>query len=96
WGDDGRDPAKVENALVPRFGGRNTIQTTEPGGRYGSVGARLMKILRAGHEGVELTNDELRKFSDWIDLNAVFYGVYELDEQQRQLRGEIVAAPKIQ
>lgn len=96
YGDDGSDPNRAADALVPRFGGRNTIQMTEPGGRYGAIGCRLLKLLDAGHEGVELTDAERRALSAWIDLNAIFYGVYEPEEQQKQLRGERVAMPTIQ
>lgn len=96
YGDNGQDPAKAANAWIPRFGGRNTIQMTEPGGRYGAIGSRLMKLLDAGHEGVELTDDQRRALSAWIDLNGIFYGVYEPQEQQKQLRGERVAMPDIQ
>ena len=96
YGDDGSDPERAKKALVPRFGGRNTIQMTEPGGRYGAIGCRLLALLDAGHEGVELTDAERRALSAWVDLNAIFYGVYEPEEQQKQMRGERTAMPKIQ
>lgn len=96
WGDNGHDPKRLERALVPRFGGRNTIQMTEPGGKYGAIGSRLLDMLRKGHEGVKLTPDEIRTIGAWIDLNAVFYGVYDPEEQARQLRGEKVPIPVIQ
>ncbi|MDO5582146.1 MAG: hypothetical protein Q4G69_13545 [Planctomycetia bacterium] len=96
WGDNGRDPKRLEHALVPRFGGRNTIQMTEPGGKYGAIGSRLIKLLQNGHEGVKLSDEEIRTIAVWIDLNAVFYGVYEAEDQARQLRGEKVPIPKIQ
>lgn len=96
WGDHGRDPKRLERALVPRFGGRNTIQMTEPGGKYGALGSRLIKILQKGHEGVQLSPEEIQTIATWIDLNAVFYGVYEAEDQARQLRGERVPIPAIQ
>ena len=96
YGDNGQDPNKAAEAWIPRFGGRNTIQMTEPGGRYGAIGSRLMKLLDAGHENVTLTDKERRALSAWIDLNAIFYGVYEPEEQQKQLQGKQVAMPEIQ
>ena len=48
WGA-GTNPKNAAEALVPRFGGRNQIQTTPPGGLYGALGRRLIKILRKGH-----------------------------------------------
>jgi hypothetical protein len=83
-------------ALVPRFGGRNQVQITPPGGAYGALGSRLLKLLRSGHEDVELSAAELRRLATWIDLNAIFYGVYLPEDQAAQLRGEIVGMPAIQ
>lgn len=96
WGDDGKDPQRLTKALVTRYGGRNTIQTAVPGGVYGALGSRLMKLLRDGHEKVKLSDREIRDIALWIDSNAVFYGVYDLEDQRRQLRGEKVPLPKIQ
>lgn len=95
WGE-GTNPENARRALVPRFGGRNVIQVTSPGGQYGSRGSRLMKLLRDGHAGVALAPAELRRLAAWIDLNATFYGVYAPDDQARQLRGELLAMPEIQ
>ncbi|MDO5565304.1 MAG: hypothetical protein Q4G59_01515, partial [Planctomycetia bacterium] len=96
WGDNGNDPKRLQNALVPRFGGRNTIQMTAPGGQYGALGCRLIDLLRKGHEEVKLTQEEIQTIATWVDLNAVFYGVYEPEDQARQLRGERVPIPAVQ
>ena len=96
WGDNGQDPARLTQVLVPRFGGRNTIQMTEPGGKYGSRGCRLLQMLQNGHETVHLSPEEIRRIATWVDLNAIFYGVYDLDAQERQRNGECVAMPEIQ
>jgi hypothetical protein len=95
WGN-GTNPDNARKFLVPRFGARNQIQITPPGGLYGARGSRLMQMLRAGHEGVELSNEELRRLALWIDLNAIFYGVHEAEDQQRMRRGEWVGMPEIQ
>ncbi len=82
--------------LVPRFEMRNQVQVTPPGGAVGARGSRLIALLRAGHEGVELTPEELRRVGTWIDMNAIFYGVYLPEEQARQRKGEAVGMPEIQ
>ena len=92
----GTNPENAARALVPRFGGRNQIQITPPGGAYGALGSRLIQLLRVGHEEVQLAPDELRRLAAWIDLNATFYGVNLPEAQARQLRGEVVPMPEIQ
>ncbi|MBM4089577.1 MAG: hypothetical protein FJ276_09130, partial [Planctomycetes bacterium] len=94
--DAGTNPKNAAEALVPRFGGRNKIQVTPPGGQYGARGSRLISMLRAGHEDVRLSRDDLRRLATWIDCNAIFYGVYLPEEQARQLTGEPVGMPDIQ
>lgn len=90
------DPQLAEEALVPRFGQRNQIQTTPPGGRYGARGSRLLKLLRDGHHDVTLADSETRALATWIDLNAIFYGVFEPKAQAKQLAGQPVSMPEIQ
>jgi hypothetical protein len=92
----GTNPKNAAEALVPRFGGRNQIQVTPPGGLYGARGSRLIKLLREGHYDVRLSPDELRRVAAWIDLNAVFYGAYTPEDQARQLRGEEIEMPEVQ
>jgi hypothetical protein len=82
--------------LVPRFVQRNQVQMTPPGGAWGARGSRLMKLLLGRHEGVELSPAEIRRVAAWIDLNAIFYGVYEPGQQARQLAGQRVPMPDIQ
>jgi len=94
-GADGK-PATHKELLVPRFPQRNQIQITPPGGRYSARGSRLIRLLQAGHEGVRLSRSELRRVAAWIDLNAIFYGVYDPEMQSRQLRGERVPMPEVQ
>jgi hypothetical protein len=95
WGG-GTNPGNAARALVPRFGGRNPVQVTPPGGLYGARGSRLLKMLRQGHNDVRLRPDDLRRLALWIDLNAVFYGVNLPEDQARQLRGEAAPMPEIQ
>jgi mono/diheme cytochrome c family protein len=95
WGA-GTNATSAAEALVPRFGGRNQIQLTPPGGRYGSIGSRLMKMLRQGHQDVKLSAADLRRLAAWIDLNAIFYGAYSPEEQRAQLLGKTIPMPEIQ
>ena len=86
----------VADPLVPRFAQRNQIQMTPVGGVHGALGSRLMKMLRAGHNDVKLSDADLRRLAAWIDCNAVFYGSFDPAEQARQLAGERLAMPEIQ
>lgn len=92
----GTNPTNAVEALVPRYGARNQIQITQPGGMYGALGSRLMKLLRSGHHGITLGPEELSRVGTWIDMNAIFYGVNDPDAQARQLRGETIEMPDIQ
>ncbi len=47
-------------------------------------------MLRTGHHGVKLPADTLHRLTVWLDSCSLFYGVYEIDGQWSQLRGEIV------
>jgi hypothetical protein len=88
---------KSGQPLVAFFPARNQIQVTPEGGVHGARGSELIRMLQAGHEQVELTPDELRRIATWIDMNAVFYGVYEPAEQLKdQQAGKPVPMPAIQ
>jgi hypothetical protein len=95
WGA-GTNPDNAKKYLVPRFGARNQVQVTPLGGLYGARGSRLMKLLRQGHENVQLSDDDLRRVAMWIDMNAIFYGVNLPADQARMRRGETVGMPEIQ
>ena len=45
-------------------------------------------MLQACHHGVELTPEEMRRFSLWLDANSVFYGAYH--DTLAQAKGEVV------
>jgi hydrazine synthase alpha subunit-like protein/WD40 repeat protein len=96
WRKAMTDPTVLTQARVPTFPQRNQIQMTPPGGAYSARGSRLMSLLREGHEDVQLSPDELARLATWIDMNAIFYGVYDPEQQQRQQRGELVAMPVLQ
>jgi hypothetical protein len=96
FGGEKTNPETAAEALVPRFGMRNQIQVTHPGGAYGAKGSKLMKMLRAGHHDVNIAPEDLRRIAEWIDNNAIFFGAYSPDDQARQLRGESLPMPALQ
>jgi hypothetical protein len=96
WTSRHFDPALADQHLVPRFVQRNQIQVTPAGGTYGARGSRLMQLLLDGHEDVRLTPKEIARLATWIDMNAIFYGVYDPVGQSRQLAGQRVPMPEIQ
>lgn len=88
---------KTGRPLVTYFAMRNQIQVTPEGGADGARGSGLMAALKTSKEKYGLTDEDLRRVATWIDLNAVFYGVYEPAEQLAlQREGKPVPMPKIQ
>jgi hypothetical protein len=52
-----------------------------------------MKMLDDRHGGVELSEEDMERLITWMDTNALFYGTFESDDMERQLRGEIIEGP---
>ena len=77
-------------SLTPKFGfydyGNNL--NTIPGA-FGARAAPLYALLTKGHYDVKLSADELHRITLWLDCLSVFYGVYEKEGGEAQLRGEI-------
>lgn len=90
------NPETAATALVPRFGARNQVQMTPPGGTFGARGSRLLHMLQEGHHEVRLERDALRRLAQWIDCNAIFYGGYSPEDQASQLRGDHLPMPALQ
>ncbi len=44
---------------------------------WGSHASKMVKVLESGHQNVSLTQPEMERIYEWIDLNAVYYPVYE-------------------
>jgi hypothetical protein len=59
-------------------------------GEFGARASKLYPLLLKGHYGVKLSPDEMHRFTIWLDSCSLFYGVYDKESQQAQLRGEIV------
>ncbi len=92
-----RRSKKTNRLLVPCFAQRNQIQVTPEGGADGAIGSGLIQMLKAGHSKVELTAAELLRIGTWIDMNAIFYGVYEPESHlTMQREGKPVPMPEIQ
>ncbi len=59
-------------------------------GKFGAHASKLLKLLDEGHYDVKLSEEELHRITLWLDLSSVFYGVYEKEGGEAQLRGEVV------
>jgi len=67
---------------------------TQPG-KFGARASLLYQMLDNGHHGVELSKEELHRIALWLDCVSMFYGVYEREGGQAQLRGQI-ATPTLE
>jgi hypothetical protein len=64
-------------------GGSRTIA-----GQFGARAAKLLDYLDARHYGVELSGEDRRRLTLWLDCNSEFFGAYE--DTAAQSRGEVV------
>lgn len=61
---------------------------------YGSKVSPLMRLLGAGHHGVNLTEEERLRVVNWIDANGVYYDRYENEHYpNRQIFTDRVRKP---
>ena len=58
-------------------------------GEFGARASKLYPLLKKGHYKVNLSPEEMRRITVWLDSCSPFYGVYEKEGGQAQLRGEI-------
>lgn len=91
---------KSYNALVERVSftawnrpQQNYEPLTEPL-RFGALGSPLMKMLENGHGKVALTPNDLERLYTWMDANALFYGTFDVNEQKKQVAGEVIQGPR--
>ncbi len=78
-------------SLAPKFGFHSYgdgYRTTP--GRFGALASKLFEIIEKGHYDVKLPPEDLHRLTLWLDCCSMFYGVYEREGGQAQLRGEIV------
>ncbi|MCY2951429.1 MAG: hypothetical protein NTU53_05555 [Planctomycetota bacterium] len=90
-----RDPIQNKwfasyNSLVQKYAFHNYGQNlrTYPG-QFGARASKLFQILEKGHYDVKLSNEDLHRLTLWLDCASMFYGVYEKEGGEAQLRGEV-------
>ena len=91
----GREPIERKwyasyNSLAPHWGFYDygdTYRTTP--GRFGARASKLYEHLRGDHHGLVLSAEDLHRLTLWLDLSSMFYGVYEKERGEAQLRGEV-------
>ena len=86
--------ASYANLLPFAFTDYGNNLRTEPG-RFGARAAKLTTILDKGHYDVKLPAEELHRITLWLDCSSMFYGVYEKEEGEAQLKG-LVARPTLE
>ena len=59
-------------------------------GQFGAKASKLYQMLSKGHNKVKLSPEEMRRITVWLDSCSPFYGVYEKEGGEAQLRGETV------
>lgn len=61
-------------------------------GEFGARASKLFRMLQQGHHDVRLPQEDLHRITLWLDCASLFYGVYEKEGGEAQLRGNIVRA----
>lgn len=82
-------------SLAPKFGfydygqGEGKTHRTTPGA-FGALGSKLYPMLAKGHHDLKLSPEDMHRITVWLDSCSMFYGVYEKEGGEAQLRGEVV------
>jgi len=84
------------NSLAQKYGfySYGHGHRTTPG-QFGARASKLYEHLRKGHHDVKLSDEEMHRLALWLDGMSMFYGVYEKEGGEAQLRGE-VARPTLE
>ena len=61
-------------------------------GQFGARGSKLVQMLEKGHHDVKLSEEDFHRLALWLDCCSMFYGVYEKEPGEAQLRGEVARA----
>jgi cytochrome c553 len=64
---------------------------TNPG-KFGARASKLVQLLDKGHYDVKLSPEDFHRITLWLDSASMFYGVFEKETGEAQLRGDIVHA----
>jgi hypothetical protein len=91
----GREPIRQNwfasyHSLAPKWGFHDygdPYRTTP--GRFGARASKLYEHLQDDHHGLKLSAEDWHSLTLWLDLCSMFYGVYEKEQGEAQLRGEI-------
>ena len=81
-------------SLAPKYGfydygGRGDRSHRTTPGEFGARGSKLYGMLVKGHHDLKLPPEDLHRIAVWLDSCSLFYGVYEPEGGEAQLRGEI-------
>ncbi|MBM4154486.1 MAG: hypothetical protein FJ221_05595 [Lentisphaerae bacterium] len=83
------------NSLVRHgFTGYGDHYRTVPG-KFGARASKLFAMLEKGHHDVQLPSEDFHRLTLWLDTVSMFYGVFEQEGGEAQLRGEL-AAPTLE
>ena len=78
-------------SLAPKFGTWKYAEVLDSTpGKVGARASKLYELLEEGHYDVKLSKEEMHRITVWLDSYSPFYGVYEPEAGQAQLRGEVV------
>ena len=61
-------------------------------GQFGARASKLVELLDKGHYDVKLSAEDFHRLTLWIDCCSMFYGVFEKEPGEAQLRGEVARA----
>ena len=61
-------------------------------GQFGARGSKLVQMLEEGHHDVQLSEEDFHRLTLWLDCCSMFYGVFEKEPGEAQLRGEVARA----
>ncbi|MBE0534229.1 MAG: discoidin domain-containing protein [Phycisphaerae bacterium] len=78
-------------SLAPKFGfwSYGDRHRTIPG-NFGARASKLHAMLQEGHHDLQMPPEDVHRIRVWLDSCSLFYGVYEKEGGEAQLRGEIV------
>ena len=82
-------------SLAPKFGtwtygpASQSQDVTSTPGKVGAHVSKLYAMLKKGHHDIKLSEEDMHRIIVWLDSYSPFYGVYETEGGEAQLRGEI-------
>lgn len=74
---------------VYRQGPESDIYVLKPA-EFHASNSELIRILQAGHHGVQVPEEDMRTLYAWIDLNAPYYGAFtQIDLKPQSPKGQV-------